>query len=151
MPRWVQAGRRVLWHLPGGDKLPGLFKERRLPPRLLIVDDSRVSRMMIRARVQTLQPNWVLEEAVTGDEALVMAAQSAPDYVTMDVNMPGLNGFDAAGQLRQLAPNTRIVMLTANVQESSRARAESIGLKFVQKPITDASMLQVIAHLTAAP
>jgi CheY-like chemotaxis protein len=115
----------------------------------LIVDDSRVSRMMIRARVQALQPSWALEEAASGDEALVMAAQSAPDYVTMDVNMPGLNGFDAADQLHKLAPNTRIVMLTANIQESSRARAESIGLKFVQKPITDASMLQVIAHLTA--
>ena len=122
-----------------------------MPPRLLIVDDSRVSRMMIRARVQALEPTWELEEAASGDEALVMAAQSPPDFVTMDVNMPGLNGFDAADQLHKLAPNTRIVMLTANIQESSRARAESIGLKFVQKPITDASMLQVIAHLTAQP
>ncbi len=126
-------------------------KESSLPPRLLIVDDSRVSRMMIRARVQALQPDWVVDEAVSGDEALVMAAQSAPEYVTMDVNMPGLNGFDAADQLHTLAPNTRIVMLTANIQESSRVRAESIGLKFVQKPITDASILQVIAYLTAQP
>lgn len=147
----MQRGCPVLSRPSGGDKLPALFKERCLTPRLLIVDDSRVSRMMIRARVQALQPGWALEEAASGDEALVMVAQSAPDYVTMDVNMPGLNGFDAADQLHKLAPNTRIVMLTANIQESSRARAESIGLKFVQKPITDASMLQVIAHLTAQP
>jgi CheY-like chemotaxis protein len=135
----------------GGDKLPALFKERRLPPRLLIVDDSRVSRMMIRARVLALQPDWAFQEAASGDEALLIAAQSFPDYVTMDVNMPGLNGFDAAEQLSKLSPNTRIVMLTANIQESSRARAESIGLKFVQKPITDTSMQQVIAYLTAQP
>lgn len=120
-----------------------------MQPRLLIVDDSRVSRMMIRARVQALQPDWVVTEAATGDEALALVAESAPDYVTMDVNMPGLNGFDAADQLHTMAPNTRIVMLTANIQESSRARAESIGLRFVQKPITDASMIQVIAYLTA--
>ena len=122
-----------------------------MPPRILIVDDSRVSRMMIRARVQALQPDWIAEEAASGDEALVMVAQSAPDYVTMDVNMPGLNGFDAADRLLKLAPSTRVVMLTANIQESSRARADSIGLNFVQKPITDASMLQVIAHLTNQP
>lgn len=122
-----------------------------MPPRLLIVDDSRVSRMMIRARVQALRPDWVVDEAASGDDALAMVAQSAPDFVTMDVNMPGLNGFDAADQLHRLAPDTRIVMLTANIQESSRSRAEAIGLKFVQKPITDASMLQVIACLTGQP
>ena len=134
-----------------GDKLALLFKERCLAPRLLIVDDSRVSRMMIRARVQALRPEWQVDEAASGDEALVMAAQQPPDYVTMDVNMPGLNGFDAADRLHQLSPSTRIVMLTANIQESSRARADAIGLKFVQKPITDASMLQVIEHLVAQP
>lgn len=122
-----------------------------MPPRLLIVDDSRVSRMMIRARVQALQPDWVLEEAVSGDEALAMASQCAPDYVTMDVNMPGLNGFDAAERLQKQAPGARIVILTANVQESSRARAESIGMKFVPKPITDLCLKQVLAHLTAQP
>ena len=122
-----------------------------MPPRLLIVDDSRVSRMMIRARVQALQPDWAVDEAASGDEALAMVGQSAPDFVTMDVNMPGLNGFDAADRLHQLAPGTRIVMLTANVQESSRVRAEALGVQFVQKPITDASMLQVIAHFTGQP
>lgn len=119
-------------------------------PRLLIVDDSRVSRMMIRARVQALQPTWEVDEAASGDEALQRVAACAPDYVTMDVNMPGLNGFDAAEQLHRQAPGARIVMLTANIQESSRARADAIGLKFVQKPITDASMLQVIGHLTGS-
>lgn len=120
-----------------------------VPPRLLIVDDSRVSRLMIRARVQAAHPDWLVDEAASGDEALGKVEQLAPEYVTMDVNMPGLNGFDAADQLHKIAPNTRIVMLTANIQESSRTRAQSNGLSFVQKPITDASMLQVFAHLTA--
>jgi CheY-like chemotaxis protein len=122
-----------------------------VPPRLLIVDDSRVSRMMIRARVQALQPDWVLDEAASGDEALLVAARSTPDYVTMDVNMPGLNGFETAERLQQQAPKARIVILTANVQESSRTRAASIGLEFVPKPITDLCLKQVLMHLTGQP
>lgn len=118
-----------------------------MPPRLLIVDDSRVSRLMIRARVHALRPDWLVDEAASGDEALLRVVEQPPDFVTMDVNMPGLNGFEAAERLHQMAPQIRIVMLTANIQESSRARADAIGLKFVQKPITDASMAQVIDHL----
>lgn len=102
---------------------------------------------MIRARVHALRPDWLVDEAASGDEALLRVAEQPPDFVTMDVNMPGLNGFEAAERLHQMAPQTRIVMLTANIQESSRARADAIGLKFVQKPITDASMAQVIDHL----
>lgn len=122
-----------------------------MPTKLLIVDDSRVSRMMIRARAAALRPDWELSEAASGDEALVQVGQSAPDCITMDVNMPGLSGFDAAEKILAIAPQVRIVMLTANIQESSRTRADALGVKFVQKPITDVSMLQVLDFLAAAP
>ena len=117
--------------------------------RVLIVDDSRVSRMMIKARMQALQPGWAFEEAASGDEALAMVAAQAPDYITMDMNMPGLNGFDAAEQLAKVAPQVRVVMLTANIQESSQQRADAMGLRFVRKPITDASIQDVVQHFTA--
>jgi CheY-like chemotaxis protein len=118
---------------------------------LLIVDDSRVSRMMIRARVAAAHPDWAVAEAASGDEALEMAAKNAPDFVTMDVNMPGLNGFEAAQKMQNLLPNVRLAMLTANIQESSRARSDALGLRFVQKPITDASLAQVLAYFAEAP
>lgn len=117
---------------------------------VLIVDDSRVSRMMIKARMLAACPDWTYLEAASGDEALTMVAAGAPDYLTMDMNMPGLSGFDAAERVSALAPTVRMVMLTANIQESSRVRAEAMGLGFVQKPITDASIKQVIDFLTGA-
>lgn len=120
-------------------------------PSLLIVDDSRVSRLMIRARIQAIQPSWQCTEAASGDEALLLVAQTAPDFVTMDVNMPGLNGFDAAKAIQQLAPATRIVMLTANIQESSHARAQAMGVQFAQKPITDACIRQVLDFFSSRP
>lgn len=117
---------------------------------VLIVDDSRVSRMMIKARMLAVCPDWTYLEAASGDEALKMVTTSAPDYLTMDMNMPGLTGFEAAEQIRAVAPSVRMVMLTANIQESSRVRAESMGLSFVQKPITDASIKQVVDHFLEA-
>lgn len=117
---------------------------------VLIVDDSRVSRMMIKARMLAVCPDWTYSEAASGDEALKMVAADKPDYLTMDMNMPGLTGFEAAEQISTMAPSVRVVMLTANIQESSRVRAEAMGLSFVQKPITDASIKQVIDFFTGA-
>ena len=115
-------------------------EETTLPHTLLIVDDSKVSRMRIRAFFQSHCPNWVLQEAASGDEALVMAAQDKPDFVTMDVNMPGMSGFETAQLMLARDADIRIVMLTANIQESSRKLAASLRLNFVAKPVTESSL-----------
>jgi CheY-like chemotaxis protein len=122
-------------------------EEASLPRKLMIVDDSKVSRMRIRAFFAAHCPKWAIEEAATGDEALVMAAQAPPDFVTMDVNMPGMNGYETAQLMLARNPETRIVMLTANIQESSRQVAVSLRLNFVAKPATEVSLQQALDHL----
>lgn len=122
-----------------------------LPRKLLIVDDSKVSRMRIRAYFTSHCPQWTLQEAGSGDEALVMAAQDKPDFVTMDVNMPGMSGFETAQLMLARDSDIRIVMLTANIQESSRQVAASLRLNFVAKPVTEASLTLALNFLLAAP
>jgi len=117
---------------------------------LLIVDDSKVSRMMIKNKVGQLQPDWEIQEAGTGDEAVAMVRVSAPDFITMDVNMPGINGFEAVEQIRQFNSSCKIAMLTANIQESSRARASNLNVSFVQKPATDPAIRQAIDYFVAS-
>jgi len=117
---------------------------------LLIVDDSKVSRMMIRNKVSQLQPDWQIVEAGTGDEAVAMVRASAPDFITMDVNMPGINGFEAVEQIRAFNTSTKIAMLTANIQESSRAKASDLNVTFVQKPATDPAIRQALDYFLAA-
>ncbi len=109
-------------------------------PKLLIVDDSNVSRMMIKGRIANLQPQWQVIEAASGDAALTVVADEAPDFITMDVNMPGMNGFDAVRQIRLTNQTVKIVILTANIQESSRTKSEQLNVKFVQKPATLAAV-----------
>ena len=117
---------------------------------VLIVDDSRVSRMMARQYIAGLHADWVVTEAATGEESLLRAREVAPDLVLMDVNMPGMGGIAAAEQLRQEFPAIPISLLTANVQTATRERATAMGIGFVEKPITEARIAQLLATLEAA-
>lgn len=126
-------------------------EEASLPRTLLIVDDSKVSRMRIRAFFASQCPQWTIQEAGSGDEAIVMAASAPPDFVTMDVNMPGMSGFETAQLMLVRNPDIRIVMLTANIQEGSRKAAASLQIHFVAKPATQASLQQALDYLLASP
>jgi len=114
-------------------------------PTLLIVDDSRMSRMLIRTIVSQLRPDWNIIEAPSGDEALVQAAQTPPTFVSMDVNMPGMNGIEAAGRIRMRHPTARIALCTANIQENTEREAQKLGLFFIKKPVTEATITQMVA------
>ncbi|MYM91569.1 response regulator [Duganella sp. BJB488] len=117
---------------------------------VLIVDDSRVSRLMARQYIGALHADWIVEEAATGEEALVKARAVGPDLVLMDVNMPGMGGIAAAEQLRQELPAIPISLLTANVQAATRERATLLGIGFMEKPITEARIAQLLSTLEAA-
>lgn len=122
-----------------------------MKPKLLIVDDSSVSRMMIRARVVAVQPDWDIIEAASGDAALALIPEARPDFITMDVNMPGLTGFEAVEKIRLTDQHARIVILSANIQNSSREKAQELAVKFVQKPATQAAIQQAIDYFLAVP
>jgi CheY-like chemotaxis protein len=113
---------------------------------LLIVDDSRVSRMMIRARVVATHPDWTIYEAGNAQEALECVLAYAPNFISMDMNMPGLTGFEAIAQIRAAGSSAPIAMLTANIQKSSRDRAAEMGVYFVQKPATEAAVQLMLAY-----
>jgi CheY-like chemotaxis protein len=117
---------------------------------LLIVDDSKVSRMMIRNRVLALQPGWTVYEAGNADEAFVELAAHAPDFISMDVNMPGINGFEAVAKIREIGCNALIVMLTANIQQSSRDRAAELNVHFVKKPATADAIQDMLNYFNGA-
>ncbi|MES2161057.1 MAG: response regulator [Pseudomonadota bacterium] len=116
---------------------------------VLIVDDSRVSRLMARQYIAGLHADWIVEEAGTGEESLEKARATPPDLILMDVNMPGMGGIAAAELLRQQFPTIPISLLTANVQTATRERATQLGIGFMEKPITEARIAQLLATLEA--
>ncbi len=124
--------------------------ESKPPVALLIVDDSRVSRMMIRAFALDQNPDWQISEAVSGDEAIKLVDQQHFDYCTMDVNMPGTLGIVAAERILEKYPHMRIAIFSANIQEILRSRAAELGAHFVAKPVTEKSVAQAISFFKGA-
>lgn len=116
------------------------------PKSVLIVDDSRVSRMLIKSLILARFPQWTITEASAGEEALALAQNHRFDYCTMDINMPGLPGTQAAEQLLKLQPALRLVLFSANIQEAQQARAAQLGVQFIAKPVTEKSVAQALAY-----
>jgi CheY-like chemotaxis protein len=117
------------------------------PKTVLVVDDSRVSRLLARQYILAVHPDWTVEEAGTGEEALQKAGGLCPALVIMDVNMPGMGGLAAAEQLRGICPDSHISLLTANVQSATRNRAAELGIGFMEKPITEERINKLLGAL----
>ena len=112
--------------------------------QVLIVDDSKVSRMLIKAMMAAHHPDWLFAEADSGIKSLLWLVGNHVDLVTMDVNMLGMSGLDAAEQIKARHAGAFIAMMTANVQSSTRQRAEQIGVHFFGKPITEDIIAQIV-------
>ena len=108
--------------------------------KLLIVDDSKVSRMLIRTHILAQRPEWIISEAVCGEEAIALVDNDLPDYCTMDINMPGISGTDAAELIQSNHPSIKIVIFSANIQETHQNRARALGSILVAKPVTEKSI-----------
>jgi DNA-binding NarL/FixJ family response regulator len=94
--------------------------------RVLLADDHAVVRYGLRAMLE-LSGMQVVAEAGDGREALRLAQEHEPDVVIMDVAMAGLNGIDAAAELLECCPETRIVMLSMHSDSEHVHRAFAAG------------------------
>lgn len=114
---------------------------------MLIVDDSRVARLMLRSIIGAMRPEWRIVEAENAEAAIALTTQDPPHYATLDYNMPGMNGMELAERLAASFPELKLVLLTANIQEPIRQRAATLGIHFVAKPITEKSCASIVELL----
>ena len=111
---------------------------------VLIVDDSRMSRMMISTIIKTHYPDWAIIDAANADEALEKVAGKTIDLMTLDMNMPGMDGITLGGKLRSQFPDANIALVTANIQEAVKQKAEQAQLAFIAKPITEERIMEYV-------
>lgn len=107
---------------------------------ILIVDDSKLARMVVTSAMRRIRPDWTVVEATSGDEALAAVANGTVQIALVDFNMPGMDGLELVGKLRQTQPAMPIAVVSANLQDEIISRARELNAAFVGKPLTDEAL-----------
>ena len=102
--------------------------------RILITDDYTDWRRQVRIVLQA-RPEWqVISEASDGLEAVGKAQDLKPDIILLDIGLPKLNGIEAARQMRQVSPSSKIIFLSQNNNlDIVRAALGTGALGYVRK------------------
>ncbi|MEN2787250.1 response regulator [Sphingomonas qilianensis] len=103
---------------------------------VLIVDDSKLARIVAGKALAELQPEWERVEASSAAQAHEILGTRSVDVALLDFNMSEKDGLELAGELRTLHPDLPIAIITANIQDEVIARARDVGAAFVPKPVT---------------
>lgn len=112
---------------------------------VLLVDDHKMVRQGVRAFLQAQADIEVVAEADSGETAVTLAAQHAPDVVLMDLVMPGMDGVTATRLVKAQSPRTQIIMLTSYHQDEHIFPAIRAGaLSYLLKDIEPAALAEAV-------
>ena len=119
--------------------------------RILIVDDSSMSRRIVWGGESWRRRANEVAEAADGMAALERYSLDKPDLVLLDLVMSGMYGLDVLEKLRELDDQVRVIVATADVQTSTREMAKQRGSAgFVNKPIKTEALLDVVNSVLEA-
>jgi DNA-binding NarL/FixJ family response regulator len=113
--------------------------------RILITDDYTDWRRQVRLVLQA-RPEWqVISEAEDGLEAVGKAQDLKPDIILLDIGLPKLNGIEAARQMRQVSPSSKIIFLSQNNDlDIVRAALGTGALGYVRKIDAQRDLLRAV-------
>jgi DNA-binding NarL/FixJ family response regulator len=99
--------------------------------RILIVDDSAAIRQCLRSSIERQEELQVCGEAENGESAVARVEELTPDLVILDLQMPVMNGLEAARRIAQIAPHLPMLMFTMYSSEYLVTEARAAGIKDV--------------------
>lgn len=118
---------------------------------VLIVDDATIIRLMLR-KMFSKNGITVAGEAEDGEEAVRLYQQMTPDFVTMDITMPGMDGITATRTIMKFNPKARIIMVSALGQESKVREAITAGARdFIVKPLKEDRLMSSVRRVLIEP
>ncbi len=118
---------------------------------LLYVEDNPANMMLIRQLVTHIE-GVTMVEAVDGEQGIEMAKMFRPDIILMDINLPGINGFEALKAIKQLPmkPHLKVVAVSANAMATDIGRGHEAGFDdYITKPIDMEKMFALITGIKA--
>jgi DNA-binding NarL/FixJ family response regulator len=118
--------------------------------RILIVDDHRLFAEALQVILRADERLDVVGLAGSGEEAVKMAAETAPDVVLMDISMPGMGGFEATRRIVEAQPDARVLMVTGSDARQDVGAARAAGAAgYVTKDRIAAELIGAILDVAA--
>lgn len=118
--------------------------------RIVLIDDHAVLRMGLRMLIESRTGMEIVGETGEANEALAVVAQTQPDIVLLDIDLGSTTGIDLIPQIRSMAPQARIIILTGVRDTEIHMRAVRLGaMGLVLKEQADEFLLTAIDRVSA--
>ncbi|MFY0685667.1 MAG: response regulator [Cyclobacteriaceae bacterium] len=105
--------------------------------KVLIVDDSAMMRRTVQRHVNQLEVE-IIGAASNGNEAIELVKSHQPDIVTLDITMPGMDGLSCLDHIMEIAPETKVIVVTALKDKPTGLKALKKGaVGYINKPIDE--------------
>lgn len=115
--------------------------------KVLIIDDSKMSRRMLRTILEGIG-HEIVGEAGNGEEGLNLYKELTPDVVTMDITMPEMDGIKCLQEIKGIDPSAKVLMVTAAGQASKLMEALKSGAKdFICKPYEPEQIINAVKEV----
>ncbi len=103
-------------------------------PVILVVDDEKLLRFVLCSGLKGLDCELI--EAANGEQALQLARQHRPRVVLLDLNMPGVDGYQVLERLPELLLDCAVLVISGTVDEQAPQRVRALGaVDFLTKPV----------------
>ena len=115
---------------------------------ILIIEDYKLTRMGLKSSLEEFEGIKVTGEAEDAERGLILVDRIKPDVILMDLGLPGMNGIEATGRIRQDNPDIKIIILTSHEREEEVLASLGSGANaYCLKDIEPKALVNVIREV----
>ena len=116
--------------------------------RVVIIEDYKLTRVGLRYALNEIENINVIAEAQNAEAGLELIRTEQPDVVLMDLGLPGINGLEATSRVKEISPNTKIIILTSHDREEEVIASLGSGASgYCLKDIDPVTLSNVIKNV----